>query len=64
MSEDSDPPVVGIDLGTCYCSITIGKDGRAEVVSDGGSKTIPSVVTFYENRVEYGLTAKNNRLNP
>lgn len=64
MSRDSDPPVVGIDLGTCYCSITIGKDGRAEVVSDGGSKTIPSVVTFYENRVEYGLTAKNNRLNP
>ena len=60
-SSQEDWTVAGIDLGTSNCCVSVYHNGKSEVISLDGSKTIPSIVTFYENKIEYGQAAKQHR---
>ncbi len=42
--------VIGIDLGTSNCCVSISNKGRIEVIVDEyGNRTIPSIVSFYKS---------------
>lgn len=60
-SSNQDWAVAGIDLGTSNCCVSVFYNGKLEVVALDSLKTTPSVVTFYEDRIEYGYPAKENR---
>ncbi|KAM4046947.1 heat shock 70 kDa protein 13 [Anomaloglossus baeobatrachus] len=51
------PKVIGIDLGTTYCSVGVFHPGTGEVkviVDSSGHQSIPSIVSFTENDVYAG----------
>ncbi|XP_075053198.1 heat shock 70 kDa protein 13 isoform X2 [Mixophyes fleayi] len=51
------PKVIGIDLGTTYCSVGVFHPGTAEVkviMDSGGHQSIPSIVSFTEEDVYVG----------
>ncbi|KAM5181226.1 heat shock 70 kDa protein 13 [Mantella aurantiaca] len=51
------PKVIGIDLGTTYCSVGVFHPGTGEVkviMDDGGHQSIPSIVSFTEQDVYVG----------
>ncbi|KAG8450338.1 hypothetical protein GDO86_002840 [Hymenochirus boettgeri] len=51
------PRVIGIDLGTTYCSVGVFLPGKGEVkviADDSGHQSIPSIVSFTENDVCVG----------
>lgn len=64
--EDDQDPVVGIDLGTTYSSVSIWRNNKIEVLSDEhGTQNFPSVVSFGHNRMYIGNEARNQiELNP
>ncbi len=52
--------VLGIDLGTTNCCVSVWKGRRSEIILDEfGNKTIPSVVAFYKSLKLVGKDAKN-----
>jgi molecular chaperone DnaK (HSP70) len=65
-SGNIDDPVVGIDLGTTYSSVSIWRNNKVEVLSDEyGTHNFPSVVSFGHNRMYIGNEARNQiELNP
>ncbi|XP_077336194.1 heat shock 70 kDa protein 13 [Lithobates pipiens] len=51
------PKVLGIDLGTTYCSVGVFHPGTGEVkviMDDDGHQSIPSIVSFTENDIYVG----------
>ncbi|XP_018420644.1 PREDICTED: heat shock 70 kDa protein 13 [Nanorana parkeri] len=51
------PKVIGIDLGTTYCSVGVFQSGTGEVkviMDDGGHQSIPSIVSFTEQDIYVG----------
>ncbi|XP_044142682.1 heat shock 70 kDa protein 13-like [Bufo gargarizans] len=51
------PKVIGIDLGTTYCSVGVFQPGTGEVTviaDQSGHQSIPSIVSFTENDVYAG----------
>ncbi|CAI9558298.1 unnamed protein product, partial [Staurois parvus] len=51
------PKVIGIDLGTTYCSVGVFHPGTGEVkviMDDGGHQSIPSIVSFTEKDIYVG----------
>ncbi|XP_044143833.1 heat shock 70 kDa protein 13 [Bufo gargarizans] len=51
------PKVIGIDLGTTYCSVGVFQPGTGEVkviADQSGHQSIPSIVSFTENDVYAG----------
>ncbi len=50
--------VVGIDLGTANSCVAVVDEGRAVVLADGSSRTVPSVVTFSEGKEIVGHVAR------
>jgi len=55
-------PVVGIDLGTTYSAVAAYNQYslQTEILYDGASQTVPSVVSVYGGRVVVGETARRN----
>ena len=55
---------MGIDLGTIYSCIGIIRKGQVEIIADkaDGSRIIPSMVCYKENKWLYGNSAKNNMI--
>jgi len=55
---------MGIDLGTIYSCIGIIRKGQVEIIADkaDGSRIIPSMVCYKENRWMYGNSAKSNMI--
>lgn len=52
--------VIGIDLGTTYCCVSIYRNGRAEIIPNSeGENTTPSYVCFLDNERLVGKLAKN-----
>ncbi|KAM9321352.1 heat shock 70 kDa protein 13 [Gastrophryne carolinensis] len=54
------PKVIGIDLGTTYCSVGVFQPGTGEVkviMDEGGHHSIPSIVAFTEQDVYAGYEA-------
>ncbi|XP_068126626.1 heat shock 70 kDa protein 13 [Hyperolius riggenbachi] len=51
------PKVIGIDLGTTYCSVGVFHAGTGEVkviLDDDGHQSIPSIVSFTEDDIHVG----------
>ncbi|KAH0786389.1 heat shock cognate 70 kDa protein-like [Histomonas meleagridis] len=58
--EVDDTPVIGIDLGTTYCSVGIFKNKSIDIINDhNGSHSVPSYVTFTNDEIIAGQTAKD-----
>ncbi|NXN96690.1 HSP13 protein, partial [Rhinopomastus cyanomelas] len=54
------PKVIGIDLGTTYCSVGVFLSGTGQVkviVDENGHKSIPSIVSFTDRGVYVGYDA-------
>ncbi|KAM3836996.1 heat shock 70 kDa protein 13 [Vipera latastei] len=54
------PKVIGIDLGTTYCSVGVFLPGKGQVKvipDENGHNSIPSIVSFTENDVYVGYDA-------
>lgn len=54
------PKVIGIDLGTTYCSVGVFLPGKGQVKvipDENGHNSIPSIVSFTENDVCVGYDA-------
>lgn len=64
--ETNAGPILGIDLGTTFSCVGIYRNGQAEiVVSDQGSRLVPSYVAFIDGEVLVGDAAKHHAmLNP
>ena len=58
--------IAGIDLGTCNSTISIFNNGVISLVQDPyGNRSIPSMVSFLDDTILYGMDAKNRQyLNP
>lgn len=55
------PKVIGVDLGTTYCSVGVFQPGtgKVEVIADqAGRKTLPSVVSFTDRAILVGYGAQ------
>lgn len=58
-------PVAGIDLGTCFTCVYVYHNGSCVHVPFDGDRTIPSIISYADNRFYYGKYAKDNhRFNP
>lgn len=54
---------LGIDLGTTYSCMAVMRNGQLEVLeNDQGNRTTPSVVSFQDNTIGVGETAKNQHV--
>ena len=52
--------IIGIDLGTTNCCVSVWRNGNYEIIPDmNGNKTIPSIVSFTNNTRYIGREAKN-----
>lgn len=51
--------IIGIDLGTRYSCISVWRNKRCEIITDGFASTIPSVVAFYNTARLVGNSALN-----
>lgn len=52
--------VLGIDLGTTNCCVSVWKNHRSEIITDEhGNSTIPSVVAFYKSLRLVGKEARD-----
>lgn len=59
-TDDLDEAIIGIDLGTTNSCVSVWRNGNYEIIPDmNGNKTIPSVVSFTNNRRYIGKEAKN-----
>ena len=56
------PYIMGIDLGTSTSSVAIFMRGKSEVLKFGQHKTLPSVVSFKEDKILVGYQAKARAL--
>lgn len=58
--------VIGIDLGTRNCCVSIWRNNRFEIIPDQfGNRTIPSVVSFYKSAKLVGYNALSMKeINP
>ena len=53
-------PIIGIDLGTTFCCVGIGRTNKIDIVTnDLGKRTTPSMVSFRVNEILVGDAAKN-----
>ncbi|XP_043540433.1 heat shock 70 kDa protein 13-like, partial [Chiloscyllium plagiosum] len=55
------PKVIGVDLGTTYCSVGVFQPGtgKVEVIADkAGRKSLPSMVLFTNQEVRVGYEAQ------
>ncbi|GCB83614.1 hypothetical protein scyTo_0024441, partial [Scyliorhinus torazame] len=55
------PKVIGVDLGTTYCSVGVFQPGtgNVEVIADkAGRKSLPSVVLFTDQGILVGYEAQ------
>ncbi|XP_072115969.1 heat shock 70 kDa protein 13 [Mobula birostris] len=56
------PKVIGVDLGTTYCSVGVFQPGtgKVEVIADqAGRKSLPSVVSFTDREILVGYDAQD-----
>ena len=57
--EKNDEPIIGIDLGTTRCCVATYRKNHAEVIpNDLGERTTPSIVSFTENQIVVGESAR------
>ena len=46
---EDDPPIIGIDLGTTYSSVSVYINGELQLIpNEIGEKSSPSFVSFFE----------------
>ena len=61
---DKQTYVIGIDLGTTYSCVGIWHNGRVEIVTnERGNRTTPSYISFCDNEIIVGESAKEQQVN-
>ena len=56
-------PIIGIDLGTTRCCVGTWRIGRIEIIpNDIGERTTPSIVSFTENQIVVGESARGKMI--
>jgi len=59
LSEEPEGETIAIDLGTAFSCVGVWQDGSVEIISNElGNRTTPSLVSFTENAIMVGETAK------
>lgn len=58
--------IIGIDLGTTNSCVAVFRNNNLEIITDEyGNRTVPSIVSFSNNKRYVGIDAKNQKeLNP
>lgn len=55
--------VIGIDLGTCTCAVSVIENGKPVVVTNSeGGRTTPSVVSLKDGEIKVGAAANRQRV--
>ena len=59
-SKIKEEPIIGIDLGTTNCCVSIFKNNIPTIIEDkSGKRTIPSIVSIKNKDILFGHAAKN-----
>ena len=60
---DDDEPIIGIDLGTTNCCVSVLKLNNPIIVpNDFGKRVTPSYVSYTQKQILVGESAKKNML--